>query len=29
LDVELEIDGQSRRARLTPEGRWEGRPIDL
>ena len=29
LDVELEIDGQARRARLTPEGRWEGRPIDL
>jgi tRNA threonylcarbamoyladenosine biosynthesis protein TsaE len=29
LDVELEIDGSARRARLLPEGRWEGRPIDL
>lgn len=29
LDVEIEIDGQTRRARLTAEGSWEGRPIDL
>jgi tRNA threonylcarbamoyladenosine biosynthesis protein TsaE len=29
LDVELEIDGETRRARLTPEGLWEGRALDL
>jgi tRNA threonylcarbamoyladenosine biosynthesis protein TsaE len=29
LDVELQVDGQVRRARLSPEGRWEGRAIDL
>ena len=29
LDVELSIDGEARRARLTPHGAWEGRPLDL
>jgi tRNA threonylcarbamoyladenosine biosynthesis protein TsaE len=29
LDVELAIDGETRRARLSPEGRWEGRALDL
>lgn len=30
LDVELTMDGETtRRARLTPEGRWEGRALDL
>jgi tRNA threonylcarbamoyladenosine biosynthesis protein TsaE len=29
LDVELQVDGQARRARLSPEGRWEGRAIEL
>jgi tRNA threonylcarbamoyladenosine biosynthesis protein TsaE len=29
LDVAIEIDGEARRARLTPEGRWEGRAIEL
>jgi tRNA threonylcarbamoyladenosine biosynthesis protein TsaE len=29
LDVALEVDGDARRARLSPEGRWEGRAIDL
>jgi tRNA threonylcarbamoyladenosine biosynthesis protein TsaE len=29
LDVRLEIDGEARRARLTPHGSFEGRAIDL
>jgi tRNA threonylcarbamoyladenosine biosynthesis protein TsaE len=29
LDVTIAIDGEARRARLTPEGRWEGRALDL
>ncbi|HWE99616.1 MAG TPA: tRNA (adenosine(37)-N6)-threonylcarbamoyltransferase complex ATPase subunit type 1 TsaE [Caulobacteraceae bacterium] len=29
LDVEIEVDGEARRARLTPEGSWEGRPLEL
>jgi tRNA threonylcarbamoyladenosine biosynthesis protein TsaE len=29
LDVDIAIDGAARRARLTPHGAWEGRPIDL
>ena len=29
LDVELAIEGEARRARLTPHGAWEGRPLDL
>ena len=29
LDVEIEIDGEARRARLTAEGSWEGRPLEL
>ncbi len=29
LDVTIEIDGEARRARLSPEGRWEGRALDL
>ncbi|MEO8926953.1 MAG: tRNA (adenosine(37)-N6)-threonylcarbamoyltransferase complex ATPase subunit type 1 TsaE [Caulobacteraceae bacterium] len=27
LDVDLTADGEARRARLTPHGAWEGRPI--
>ena len=27
LDVELWMDGDARRARLTPHGAWEGRPL--
>jgi tRNA threonylcarbamoyladenosine biosynthesis protein TsaE len=27
LDVDLHIDGDRRRARLSPHGAWEGRPI--
>lgn len=29
LDVELEIAGQGRRARLTPHGAWEERPLEF
>src|ERR1700722_3683348 len=29
LDVELHIDGEARRARLTPHGVWEDRPIEF
>jgi tRNA threonylcarbamoyladenosine biosynthesis protein TsaE len=29
LDVELTFDGQSRRARLTPHGAWEERPLEF
>jgi tRNA threonylcarbamoyladenosine biosynthesis protein TsaE len=29
LDVELRIEGEARRARLTGHGHWEGRPIAL
>jgi tRNA threonylcarbamoyladenosine biosynthesis protein TsaE len=29
LDVEICLDGEARRARLTAHGAWEGRPIDL
>ena len=29
LDVEISMDGEARRAKLTPHGGWEGRPIDL
>jgi tRNA threonylcarbamoyladenosine biosynthesis protein TsaE len=29
LDVELEIDGPSRRARLTPHGAWQERPLEF
>lgn len=29
LDVELTVDGEARRARLTGHGHWEGRPIAL
>ena len=29
LDVELHIDGEARRARLTPHGAWEDRPIEF
>ena len=29
LDVELSFDGERRRARLTPHGAWEERPLDF
>ena len=29
LDVELSFDGDARRARLTPHGAWEDRPLEL
>jgi tRNA threonylcarbamoyladenosine biosynthesis protein TsaE len=29
LDVELTFDGESRRARLTPRGAWEGRALEF
>jgi tRNA threonylcarbamoyladenosine biosynthesis protein TsaE len=29
LDVEITIDGDTRRARLTPHGAWKGREIDF
>ena len=29
LDVEIEVDGDERRARLTPHGAWEERALDL
>jgi tRNA threonylcarbamoyladenosine biosynthesis protein TsaE len=29
IDVDIALDGEARRARLTPHGAWEGRPIDL
>ena len=29
LDIELTPDGEARRARLSPHGAWEDRPIDV
>lgn len=29
LDIEIELDGAARRARLTPHGAWEGRAIEF
>ena len=29
LDVELLLDGEARRARLTPHGAWEERPLEF
>jgi tRNA threonylcarbamoyladenosine biosynthesis protein TsaE len=29
LDVELTLDGEARRARLTPHGAWEERPLEF
>ncbi len=29
LDVEISLDGETRRARLTAHGAWEGRPLEL
>jgi len=29
LDVELRLDGESRRARLTPHGAWQERPLEF
>jgi tRNA threonylcarbamoyladenosine biosynthesis protein TsaE len=29
LDVELTVDGEARRARLTPHGAWEERPLEF
>ena len=29
LDIDLAIDGERRRARLTPHGAWEERPLEL
>ncbi len=29
LDVELVLDGEARRARLTPHGAWEERPLEF
>ena len=29
LDIELVIDGEMRRARLTPHGAWEERPLEV
>lgn len=29
LDIDLGVEGEARRARLTPHGAWEGRAIDL
>ena len=29
LDIEIDIDGDARRARLTPHGAWEGRPLEF
>jgi tRNA threonylcarbamoyladenosine biosynthesis protein TsaE len=29
LDIVIAIDGDARRARLTPHGAWRGRPIDF
>lgn len=29
LDIEIEIDGEGRRARLTPHGDFEGRPLEF
>lgn len=29
LDIEIEVDGEARRVRLTPHAAWEGRAIDL
>jgi tRNA threonylcarbamoyladenosine biosynthesis protein TsaE len=29
LDIEIALDGEARRARLTPHGAWEGRTIEF
>lgn len=29
LDIEIELDGEARRARLTPHGDYEGRPLEF
>jgi tRNA threonylcarbamoyladenosine biosynthesis protein TsaE len=29
LDIEIALEGEARRARLTPHGAWEGRTIEL
>ncbi len=29
LDIDLSLDGEARRARLTPHGAWEERPLEL
>ncbi|MGQ3016657.1 tRNA (adenosine(37)-N6)-threonylcarbamoyltransferase complex ATPase subunit type 1 TsaE [Phenylobacterium sp.] len=29
LDIDIELDGAARRARLTPHGAWEGRAIEF
>ena len=29
LDIEIAIDAEGRRARLTPHGAWEGRPLEF
>ena len=29
LDIEIEIEGEARRARLTPHGDFEGRPLEF
>jgi tRNA threonylcarbamoyladenosine biosynthesis protein TsaE len=29
LDIEIDIEGDARRARLTPHGAWEGRPLEF
>jgi tRNA threonylcarbamoyladenosine biosynthesis protein TsaE len=29
LDIEIALEGDSRRARMTPHGAWEGRTIEL
>jgi tRNA threonylcarbamoyladenosine biosynthesis protein TsaE len=29
LDIEITLDGNGRRARLTPQGAWEGRTIEF
>jgi tRNA threonylcarbamoyladenosine biosynthesis protein TsaE len=29
LDIEIDIEGDGRRARLTPHGAWEGRPLEF
>jgi tRNA threonylcarbamoyladenosine biosynthesis protein TsaE len=29
LDIEIDIDGDARRASLTPHGAWEGRPLEF
>jgi tRNA threonylcarbamoyladenosine biosynthesis protein TsaE len=29
LDIEIALDGESRRARISPRGAWEGRTIEF